>query len=184
MPAAIQCSLKSEQLWHVMRIYVPRNSRWPIGRRASSHMSVATSGVRSCLLDPDSFTSFTLGVSVTMVGTGLAATATTTSFWRCVLLLRASCGSNVRPARAPLACRLRGACEQPLLRWASPRPCARADTMALPACGLFQRLAAGIPAWGQSLGPAGCLALLHLKGLSMHAEAEMPASSAFPCELK
>jgi hypothetical protein len=152
--------LNSEQLWHVMRAYVPRNPRAPIGRRASSHMSAATSGVRSCLLDPDSFTSFTLGVSVTMVGTGLAATATTTSFWRCVLFLCANCGTNVRPARAPLACRLRGACEQPLLSWASPRPCIRADTMALPACGPFQHLAAGFLAWGQSLGAAGCCSSL------------------------
>ena len=152
---AIHSSLNSEQLWHVMRACVPRIPEWPIGRIASSHMSAATSGVRSCLLDPDSFTSFTLVVSVTMVGTGLAATATTTSFWRCVLLFCASCGTNGRPAKAPLACRLRGACEQPLLRWASPRPCARADTMALPACGLSQHFAAGFPAWGRSLGPAG-----------------------------
>lgn len=117
---------------------------------AGSQMSVATSELRSCLLAPEFFTSFTLGVSVTMVGTGLAATATTTSLTRRVLHLLAKAGITGRPARAPADCKLREVCEQTLRC-----PCARAQTMALPSCGLCQVLAADSPAGGQELGPAG-----------------------------
>ena len=131
-----------------------------------SHKSVASSGDRSCLLDPESFTSFTLGVSVTMVGAGLAATAAITSLDRCFGHLFAIEGTSGRATKAPLECRLRGVCAQPLT-WASPSPCARADTMAAPAGGLDQSLARALPAWGWDHRPvrdAACLLWPAAKG--------------------